>query len=219
MDYILKVMSIEDDYPNVRRIVVVRPSGFAFDPGKGAMVSVNKLGLEDNKRRCTFFSLTSDYYLELLLNEESGEESNWPFFNLKAGEEIILSDVVGNLKYNGAGGFIAAGKGVFGILNIFKHLKKHDALQGHTLLYLARSQGEVYFDRLFKQIFPNNTTVVIGKDPNKNDEVRKVDEALLRQKLPDLQHELYITGPKSFVESTAAVLDNLGLKYQTDVFD
>jgi ferredoxin-NADP reductase len=219
MDYILKVMSIEEDYPNVRRILVTKPVGFAFDPGKGAMVAVNKLGFEDNKKRCTFFSLTTDYYLELLFNESLSDESNRPLFDLKAGEEIILSDIVGNLKYNGPGGFITAGKGVFGVLNILTHLKKHDALNGHTLLFMAKSQGEVYFERMFKQTFPSNCAIVIGKDPVNPLEVRKIDEALLGQKLPDLQHELYVSGPKSFVEITTAVLDKLGLKYQSDVFD
>jgi ferredoxin-NADP reductase len=219
MDYVLKAMSIEDDYPSVRRILVVRPSGFVFDPGKGALVAVNKLGMEDQKKRCTFFSLTTDYYLELLFSGDLADESNRPFFDLKAGEEIILSDIVGDLKYSGPGGFIAAGNGIFGVLDIIKHLKKYDAMQGHTLLYLARTQGEVYFERTFKQASPNSCTIVIGKDPANPFEVKKVDEALLRQKLPDLKHELYVAGPRGFVESTVAVLDKLGLKYQSDVVD
>lgn len=215
MDYNLKVMSIEDDYPHVRKIVVVRPSGFSFDPGKFVMVAVNKTGLETKRKKCAFFSLNNDFYIEIIINDSDLDSK--PLFDLKAGEEIIMSDVVGELRYDKPGTFIAAGKGIFAALDVFKHLKKIGALPGNTLVYLARTPEEVYYERMFKHTFPNSCVVVIARDQNNN--VKAIDEDLLRQKVPDLQKPLYVMGPKSFIENSLPALEKSGVVFQTDVAD
>lgn len=219
MDYVLKVMSVEDDYKGVRRIIVVRPAGYVFDPGKGVLIAVNKPGMEDIKRRAAFFSLNNEYYIELVFNEDTADPDNMPFYELKAGEELIVSDIIGNIKYTGAGAFIAAGKGIFPFLDVFKHLKKFDALEGNTLMYFARTQDEVMYDRMLKHTFPNNCVMVLGRDANNSIEVKKIDETLLKQKLPNLQQEFYVAGPRYFVENTVRVLEGLGVKPQFDVID
>lgn len=219
MDYILKIMNIEDEPNDMRKFVVVRPAGFSFEPGKSVLISINKPGLEDNKKLCTFFSLNNDYYLELIFKEESYKDENLPFFKIKAGEEIILSDVVGNIEYKEPGAFIAAGKGLFPFLNIFKHLQKLEALSGNKLIYFARSENELIFPRMLNVVFKNNCSVILGKDLITSGEVKKVDENLLRQKLPTLQQQFYVAGPRYFVENVVKVLQNLGIVPQTEIIE
>ena len=132
-------------------------------------------------------------------------------FQARAGEELILSDQVGSLEYKGPGMFIASGKGILPILNILKHLKRADAISGHTLLYVARTQEEVLYERILRHILGTNCVFVIGSDSSYRLEPKKIDETLIRQKSPTLQQEFYIAGPAPFVQHSSEVLAQLNV--------
>jgi ferredoxin-NADP reductase len=218
MDYVLKIMSIEEDSKDTRRFIVVRPNGFVFEPGSAAYISINKPGQEDNKRLCPFFSLNNDFYIELVFKEESNLD-NRPFYDARPGEELILSDVVGNLKYSDKGVFIAAGKGIIAMIDIFKHLKKYEAMTGNNMICFARGQDEVPYERMLRITFAGNNTLVLGKDPVNGNEVKKADEALITQKAGSLQQNFYVAGPKYFVENMTKLLDGMGVKSQSTIMD
>lgn len=219
MDYILKIMSVEDEPNGIKKFIVNRPRDFKFSPGQSIYISINKPGLEEQKKLVTFFSLNSDFYIEMLFKEDPAKADNKQFFDVKAGEELILSDIVGELSYKGKGVFIGAGKGGFPFLNIFKHLKSMDSLNGNTFIYFARDSYEVYYERILKHLLGNNFTVILGKDNLNSLEVRKLDESTIKQKVSSLNQEFYISGPRYFVNHCNTILDNLGIKAQTQILE
>ena len=118
----LKIMSIEELADDIKKFILAKPSNFKFMPGRNVLVSVNKPGHEYNKKLCTFFSLNSDFYLDIIFKGSQSDSENREFFNVRAGEELIVSDIIGTMEYKGKGGnFLAAGKGVIPFIDIFKH--------------------------------------------------------------------------------------------------
>ena len=219
MDYVAKIMSIEEDIPNTRRFIVPKPAGFKFSPGKGVLFAVNKQGQEENKKIGYFYSLNTDFYLEILFTEDITKEGNAQFFRAKSGEEIIISDIIGNLEYKNKGVFITSGKGIIPVLNIVKHLKQTDSLDGNTVLHLAKHPSEVMFERIMKHFLGNSFSVVIGTDQILKSELKRFDETILRQKVMTLEQDFYVAGPRKFVEDVRSVLNQLSITPQVEVVD
>jgi ferredoxin-NADP reductase len=219
MDYALKIMSIEEEPNDIRKFILPKPTNYKFIPGQLVNIAINKPGLEENKRLCPFFSLNNEFYIEVIFKEDTTKADNKPFFDLKAGEEIILSDIIGDIQYKGKGAFIAAGKGVFPFINIFKHLKAVDTLSGCTLIYFAKDNYEVYYERVIKHLLGNNVTIMLGKNPFNSTQVKTIDESTLKQKLPSLKQEFYVAGPRYFVASCLEVLENLGINAQSQIIE
>lgn len=212
-------MSIEEIGDDIRKFILAKPANFKFMPGRNVMVSVNKPSLEYDKRICTFFSTNADFYLEIIFKGSQAEAENREFFNVKAGEELIVSDIIGKIEYKGEGNFLAAGKGVIQFINIFKHLKQLDSLQGNTLAYVVRFPGEIMFERLLRHLMGNNMSITIFPEPNDKNEFNLIDESFLHQKFPSLEKEFYIAGPRKFVEQAADTLNSLNINFQAEIID
>jgi len=128
MDYNLKIMSIEQENPETKKLIAAKPRDFKFKPGQALLVSINKPGLKDDKRLIAATSLNSDYYLELLFPELKYDRFTENLCKTKAGEEITIFDAAGTLEYKGKGIFIALESGILRFIAMFRQLKQDENL-------------------------------------------------------------------------------------------
>ncbi|MBI2026278.1 MAG: flavodoxin reductase, partial [Deltaproteobacteria bacterium] len=108
MKRIVKITRIEHEMKDVKRLILEKPKDFTFIPGHSVMVSINKPSLEGKKIPLTFTSTNHDNHIEFILKKYSNTLSE-VIFSLKAGDELILNEMFGTVRYNGKGVFIAGG--------------------------------------------------------------------------------------------------------------
>src|SRR6185369_3877732 len=136
MNYTVKVLKVDRITHNVRRFVVGKPDGYSFIPGQATDVSINKPGLENEKRPFTFTSLPDSNCLEFIIKIYTGHNGMTEhLLQLIEGDELIVSDVFGTIHYEGLGLFLAAGAGITPFISIFRHLHQQHKLNGSKLLF------------------------------------------------------------------------------------
>ena len=67
MDRKVKILEIESETHDVKRLLVEKPEGYNFSPGQATMVSVNKTGWGDMFRPFTFTSMNEDPSIEFII--------------------------------------------------------------------------------------------------------------------------------------------------------
>ena len=134
MEYKLKIMAIDQPTLETRRLIVVKPGDFKFIPGRAVNVSIPKTGFENQSRAIAITSPNSDYYFELVFKESRRDRFNEALNNLKPGDEIILSEMSGNIEYKGRGVFIAHETGILPFISILRELKQEELINRHILI-------------------------------------------------------------------------------------
>jgi len=207
-------MSIEQENSEIKRIIAVKPRDFKFIPGKALKVSLEKQGLENLNRFLTITSLNNDYYLEFLFKEYPRRDRfNEALSNLKAGEEIIISEEsAGKLEYKGRGVFIASGIGIIPFIPIFKELKQDDLLNGNFLIYSEKSKGDLIHERELKHMFGKNCSFILTRESGRDYENVKLDENFIKEKINNFEQVFYVSGSNGFVEEIKEILQRLGAK-------
>src|SRR5208283_2305825 len=95
---------------DVRRFVLMKPKGFKFVPGQGALLAINKPGLRDEGHPFTPTSLTSDLVLEFTIKGYPRRRGlTGRLHKLVPGDELLIKAVFGDIRYKGPGVFIAGG--------------------------------------------------------------------------------------------------------------
>ena len=214
MEYRLKIMAIDQPTLETKRFVVVKPKDFKFIPGRSLNVSIPKPGLESYKRALPVTSLNSDYYFEFTFKEYPRRDRfNEALGNLKAGEEIIVSEMAGTLEYKGPGVFIASGMGILPFLSILRELKQESALAGNILLYSSKARSELIMERELKHMFGGkNISFFLTWDKAAGYDNRRMDAEILKEKISNFDQEFYLAGSENFVLEMKGALESLGAK-------
>jgi ferredoxin-NADP reductase len=220
MEYKVKVMSVDEDQAEFRRIIVVRPSSLNLIAGKQVMVSINKPGLEEMKKPVPFASPPNDYYMEFVFKElYKRDKFNENLCKLKAGEEIIVGEIVGGFEYKSKGVFVVSGIGIVPAMSLFRQLKQAGDLEGNYLIYYGKTNEEMLFERELRHLFGRNSVFLVSRNSGIGYETRKLDEDLIRDKIPDLRKQFYIFGPESFTRTTKELLDGLSVNSLAEIVE
>ena len=108
---------------DVKRFVVERPAGYAFQPGQATKLSIHQPGWADKARPFTFTSLDEDLVLEFIIKGYFDHDGvTKKLHSLAPGHELILRDVWGTIAYKGPGVFIAGGAGITPFIAILRRL-------------------------------------------------------------------------------------------------
>ena len=92
MEYIVKILDIEDISENIKKIKTEKPKNYAFISGQHTLISINKIKLKDKKRPFSFSSSDKNDFLEFIIkiyNERNGITKE--FNKLKVIIRIMLS--------------------------------------------------------------------------------------------------------------------------------
>jgi len=211
--YIVKVLKTDFVTHNVKRFAVEKPAGYTFIPGQATEISINKATLQDVLRPFTFTSLPEADHLEFIIKiytDRNGMTEK--LLHVNAGDELIVHEVFGTIRYEGPGVFIAGGAGITPFIAILRHLfflelsKQNKKVTDNTLLFANRTTDDIILKDELKEILHDHyhdiIEVSVAGAPG-----RRIDRALLSQYvLQSATHYYYVCGPEKF---TTSVVENL----------
>lgn len=212
----LKILGTSYLTHNVKQFVVEKPKDFVYRPGESTHLSINLPGWEDKKRPFTFTSLNEWPNLEFIVKiYEDHEGVTNKMGELNAGDELIMHDVFGTIRYKGPGIFIAGGTGITPFIAIFRALYYSGNLRKVALMYSNQSKEDVILgEELFHMLGPAFMNVftregVIGFRE------KKIDKKFLIENIGRFDRQFYVCGPRQFTEDITDALISLGAKAES----
>ena len=214
--YIVKVLKTDFVTHNVKRFRVEKPVGYTFIPGQATEISINKTALEHELRPFTFTSLPNADHLEFIIKIYIGHQGmTEKLLEVEAGDELIVHEVFGTIRYEGPGTFIAGGAGITPFIAIFRHLffnelKKQNEMELNRLLFANRTEEDIILRDELRGMLGNNYHDVIEVSVS-GGPGRRIDRDLLSHYIGDKKHYYYVCGPEKFTEVTINNLVSLGV--------
>jgi len=223
MGYKSKILGIRRMARDVKSFIVSKPDGFYFSPGNAVEVSVNKPGMEDDSRPFTPVSLKSDFVLEFIIKEYKEHDGvTSKIHELKQGEELLLGDAFGEIKYNGCGVFLAGGIGITPFVAILRDLKQKGEILGNKLIYSNKTQRDIILENELKEIFsenPDDLIFILTREDLGKYENARIDKDYLKEKINDFSQKFYVCGPKKMVLETKSAFESLGAISENLIFE
>ncbi len=208
---IVKILKVEPVTHNVRRFTLERPEGLTFVPGQAADISINTPEMKDEKRPFTFTGLAEWDHLEFTIKIYTDHDGVTNHLGkLKAGDQLIIHDVFGAIRYYGEGVFIAGGAGVTPFIAIFRQLKKEGKLGNNTLIFSNNTEKDIILREEFTQMLGKNFINTLTQEETKSLDHRLIDAAYLKEKLPTFSSYFYLCGPDPMVLALQKTLISLG---------
>ncbi|MCB0283779.1 MAG: flavodoxin reductase [Calditrichaeota bacterium] len=211
--HIVKVLDTFMVTHDVKQIKVDKPAGFSFIPGQATEVSINKEGWKDEGRPFTFTNLPDEDVLEFTIKtypEHKGVTNE--LLSLKAGDELILVDIFGEIAYKGKGVFIAGGAGITPFIAIFKQLKKNNELQGNKLIFANKSHKDIIYEDLLNSYLGDSFINILESGDEKEYYHGRISEDFLKNHIDDINGKFYLCGPPPMMNAVLKHLSNLGVK-------
>lgn len=217
-EHVLKILLIEQVNHNVKRFIVEKPSGFKFIPGHSAMISINKPEWKNKKRSFTFTSTNDDLVLEFTIKKyDSPESVTSKLHSLNPGDEIIISDIFGSIRYLNPGIWIAAGTGITPFLAIARQLKKDNALQENFLIYSNKTQSDIINENELRYLFGSKIIFTLTSEKKEGYEHGKINFDFLKKHIFDFKKDFYVCGPDGFVIDVKKSISEL--KSEARIYD
>jgi cytochrome-b5 reductase len=205
---------------DVRRFVVSKPSGFAFEPGQGVELAINESPWQDEARPFTPTSLTDDGVLEFIIKRYSDHAGlTRALHGLTAGAELLLSEPFGTISYQGPGVFLAGGAGITPFMAILRERARAAALEGNSLIFSNKTPADVICEKELRHYLGDRCILTCTKAPAPGCEQRRVDRAFLAEKIDDFSQQFYVCGPPGFMEAVNGALEDLGASPESLVFE
>jgi ferredoxin-NADP reductase len=217
---ILKVIETSYITHDVKRFVLEKPSGYTFVPGQSVNISINLPGWEKELRPFTFTNLPDDNYLEFMIKiyrDHNGFTKKLETIN--EGDELILHDIFGVIRYKGGGVFIAAGSGITPFLSIFLYLKKKKRLSEVLLIYSNKTKEDVIMGESLQAMLKDNFIPVFTRENVIGFLEKRIDRNFLIDHISSFKQQFYICGPETFVMDLKEILLSLGAAIDQIIFD
>lgn len=210
-EYVVKILSIENVTHDVNRIVTEKPDGYSFIPGQATEASVNLPEFKDKKRPFTFTGLSDWEQLEFTIKSYDDHDGvTKQIGELKDGDELILREVWGSIKYKNKGVFIAGGAGVTPFIAIIRDLHKQNKLEGNKLIFSNKTAEDIILESEFSDLLGDNFINILTREKADKYFNGHIDASFLKSHISDFKQAFYICGPKSFVKSVKEMLTSLG---------
>lgn len=212
----VKILKIIQENKDTKTFVVEKPEGFIFTPGHSIMLSINKPEWEYEKRPFSFASSTYEPHLEFIVKVYP-EQNNVSLMmhSLKEGDELLLGEPFGNLRYTSPGIFIAAGVGIAPFFSIFRTLNRENKIQGNKLIWSVKKKEDLFKEDELKEMFNNNLNIIFSQESE--DINKKIDKELLKSFIDDYEMPVYICGPTIFIQNIRKIINELKLEKENSV--
>jgi ferredoxin-NADP reductase len=219
-NHIVKIISTEIVTHDVILFTVEKPEGYTYTSGQATQVSVNTLALKNEKKPFTFTSLNNQKHLEFIIkiyNIHNGVTKE--LGKLKAGDELIIRDVWGAIKYKGDGVFIAGGSGVTPFIPIFRQLYSENNIAKNKLIFTNKTESDIILKEEFNDMLGKSFINILTDENKDGYENSRIDMAFLKENITDFTQKFYICGPPEFVVDISEALKSLGAKTDAVVFE
>ena len=220
MSYLSKIISIRSVTHDVRGIRLQKPAKYSFVPGQATDVAINKEGWKDQKRPFTFTSLNTDPYLEFTIKcytDRDGVTNQ--IGKLVVGDELIIDDPWGAIRYKGEGYFIAGGSGITPFLAIFRQLHQVGLIGKNRLFFSNRTADDIIYKEELLRIFEDKVVFVLTDKGQPYRATEFIDRDFLKTHVNRFDNCFYICGPDQMVTEINQILLDQGAEGQSIVFE
>lgn len=210
--HIIKVKNVTNVTHDVLRIVTEKPPHFSFSPGQATEMAINKPGWQDKRNPFTFTSLPDDDHLEFTIKtypQHNGVTNK--LLQLKADDELAITEPVGTIGYKGEGVFIAGGAGVTPFISIFKHLKSKNKIGNNKLIYGNKTKNDIIDEIEFKKLLGENFISILSDEETDKYAHGYINEEFIKKTVKDLNTYFYVCGPPAMMDSIEKQLINLNV--------
>ncbi len=220
MAHTVKIKHIHSVTHNVKQYTTEKPKAYQFTPGQATDVAINQEGFKDDKRPFTFTSLPEEEHLQFTIKSYHAHDGVTEALDgLVEGDELLIEDAWGAIKYKGKGTFIAGGAGVTPFLAILKKLEDEDKIEGHSLIFSNSKQQDVILETYFQELLGDNFISTLTEEKVDGHLNEKVDMNFLKKYLLDYSQKFYVCGPPQMVEDISNYLKALGANAESMTFD
>ena len=220
MPDIVKILAIKQITHDVKSFRIEKPAGYQFIAGQATEVSVNKPGMEEEKRPFTFTSLNEDPFLEFTIKRYADHHGVTDLLHqLQPGDELIVNDVWGAIEYKGPGYFIAGGAGITPFLSIIRQLHKENKLDGNKLFFSNKTAADIICEQELIEMLGENAIFILTKEINAKYKSGHINEDFIKQNITDFHKHFYICGPDPMIAAIASILGKSGAETDSVVFE
>lgn len=208
----VKIITIEHLTYDVLKIIAEKPASINYQPGQAVDISINKQGWEQELRSFTFTSLPDDEYIEFTIKtypSHSGVTEQ--LLSLNKGDELIVHDVFGDIKYKGEGIFIAGGAGVTPFIAILKQLEKEGKVGKNKLIFANKTKADIILEDRFRKLLGDNFINVLSDEKIANYDHGFISADLIKKNINEHSPYFYICGPEPMMQAVEKHLSSLGI--------
>lgn len=213
MEHQVELLNKEQVTHDVVRLTMERPKGYRFNAGQAIEFGLDLPGFEGKRAPFTLTGLDSDEHLQLMIKcypQHHGMTEQ--IAQLKAGDQIIISDAWDTVTLKGAGVFIAGGTGMTPFIAILRQKKVDGALAGNTLFFFNKKREDVFLADELKGLLGAEFHSVLSEEEAPGHLHGMVSAELLKKHLHNTDHPFYVCGPEGFVKAVQGALTSMGVE-------
>lgn len=212
-EYFVKIREVEKITHDVKRFRVSKPEGYQFIPGEATDIVINLPDWKKRRKPFTFTGLNEWDFLEFTIKIYTNHQG---FTNkldqLQVGDELIIHDSFGEVRYHGTGTFIAGGAGVTPFIAILRQLEKEKKLKHHRLIFSNKTTSDIILKEEFEAMLHEHFINTITEKPTNEYEDSRIDGNFLQKHLSSFDDYFYLCGPRRMVKDIQNHLLHLGAK-------
>lgn len=208
----IRIKSIVSLTHDVLQITTEKPNGFTYSPGQAADISIPQPGWENELRAFTFTSLPSDDFLEFTIKtypEHKGVTHH--LRSLSPGDQLLVHEPFGDIKYQGEGLFLAGGAGITPFIAIFRQLEKEGKVGQNTLIFANKTSKDIIQHAYFTGLLEDKFIHVLSDEENKAYEHGFITADLIKKHIFSASSYFYLCGPAPMMEAVEKALRTLGI--------
>lgn len=207
----IKILETQYLTHNVKRFRTTRPEGYQFNPGEATDITINQPEWLDKRNAFTFTGLNEWPFLEFsikIYKDRHGVTAKLD--ELQKGDELIIHDSFGDLRYKDEGTFIAGGAGITPFIANFRRLKKDGKLKNNRLIYSNQTSKDIVLKDEFTEMLNGNFINTLTREKSPDYHYGRIDKAFLKEEIKDFSQYFYICGNRKMMEEIRDELIELG---------
>ena len=220
MKNIVRILDIKQVTHDVKCFKIEKPADFHFSPGQATDVSIDKTGMEEEKRPFTFTGLTEDAFLEFTIKRYPDHHGvTDQLHQLQPGDELIIEDAWGAIEYKGPGYFIAGGAGITPFIAILRKLHQAKETANNTLFFSNKTSADIIYEQELSTILGEEAVFILSRENKAGYQSGRINTAFIQQHVKDFSKHFYVCGPDKMIADINATLEKLGAKPDAVVFE
>lgn len=208
----VKIRVMEHATHDTLRIVTEKPKDYNFLPGQATDIAINKNGWQNEKRPFTFTSLPTDDFIEFVIKTyPSHDGATDKLLDMHVGDELILHDVFGSIRYQGEGVFIAGGAGVTPFIAMLRELKQRQVSHNNRMIFANKTQADIILKAELEDLLDHRLIHILSEEKTSEYANGFITEEFLKAHINSFDQYFYVCGPMPMMEAVEKQLRNLGV--------
>jgi len=222
MDHEIVLLRREFVTHDVQRFTFTRPEDFSFEPGQGVELAIDEPKWREERRPFTPTSSPGDGVVEFTIKRYSDHHGvTERLHGLPSGARLGMSEPFGTIRFRGPGVFLAGGAGMTPFLSILRRLAEEggEGIGASTLFFSNKTRADVFCEHELRHALGERCVLLTTREAAPGYLHRRMDRALLAERVHDFAQRFYVCGPDPFVADLKRELAALGAAPEALVFE